>query len=90
MDHRRGPGVDERVGWPLLARPAQPVNKTAGQGDAASCGGAGDRPAWARAPSPATGMVCPDPTGGWARESCRLRRAAHDHRCGSGRIGGRA
>jgi hypothetical protein len=38
----------------------------------------------------ATGRVCPNPTSGWGRESCRLRRAAHGTRCGAGRIGGRA
>jgi hypothetical protein len=89
VDHRGGPRLHLGVGRSLLAGPAQSIDKTCGYGVAASCGGAGDRQAWARAPSPATGMVCPDPTGGWAKESYRLRRAARDprraHQCAGGR-----
>jgi hypothetical protein len=90
VDHCRRSRLDVGVGRPLLAAAPQQVNQAAGHGVAASCGGAGDRPAWARAPSPATGRVCPDLTGGWARESYRLRRAGHDHRRGRSRADGGA
>jgi hypothetical protein len=90
VDHRGGSWLDVGVGRALLATAPQQGNEAAGHGVAASCGGGGDRQAWARAPSPATGMVWPDPTRGWARESCRLRRVAHDRRRGRCRPGDRA
>jgi hypothetical protein len=84
-----GPGLDFGVGRALLGGPTRQADQGVGQGVAASRGRAGDRQAWARAPSPATGVVCLAATGGSPTESCRLRRAAHDSQCGFGCDGGR-